>query len=52
MKKYEYKIALNCDLKELNKLGNDGWNIVNIVDTQIARRFYMKRVMRKKLEAS
>ena len=52
MKKFEYKIRLNCTVEELNALGELGWNVVNIVDTQIARRFYMKRVVKKKLIAS
>lgn len=44
MKRFEYIIRINCELEDLNKYGAEGWELMDIVDTKIARRFYFKRI--------
>ena len=52
MKKYEYTIRINCALEDLNNLGNEGWNLIKVVDNDISRRFYFKRSHKKKLDTA
>jgi hypothetical protein len=52
MKKYEYTIRINCELEDLNKLGQEGWNLIKVIDNQIMRRFYFKKSISKKLDTA
>lgn len=45
MKKYEYKtITLGlCDYLDLNKLGDEGWEMCGVINVEYKTTFYFKR---------
>lgn len=49
MKKFEYKSKNDCDSVDLNKLGEDGWELCSVISFGIYFRFYFKREIISKI---
>ena len=49
MNTWEYKTFINVNAADLNKLGNEGWELVTVVQTSSYKMFYFKREKQQKV---
>lgn len=43
MKTWEYKTYINANTVDLSKFGNEGWELVTVVQANSYKMFYFKR---------
>lgn len=43
MKTWEYKTCMNANTVDLSKFGNEGWELVTVVQANSYKMFYFKR---------
>ena len=43
MKIWEYETYINANAVDLNELGNEGWELVTVIQTNSYKMFYFKR---------
>ena len=49
MKTWEYKTFINANAVDLSKFGNEGWELVTVVQASSYKMFYFKREKEQKV---